>query len=123
LESLQFPEALPGERNILPCRLFCRLSKAVQHVYGILKSRQEDHPKGPRSMADANLDYSGTHCGYWFPVIGLEAALHSIDLVSRCPARFQGKCPKRIQGIAEKFHGLDEFTNHIRFYILGQRAG
>ena len=72
----------------------------------IRKRCQIDHAKRARTVADAQFANARADCPHRLPIVGLQAALNPVELITRSPARASGKFTEPRQGIANELDGF-----------------
>jgi len=76
-----------------------------QHIDSVLEPGDVDHPERAVLLPYPNLAGTLPDGVHWLPIVGIEALLNQIDLMSRLTPRGRGKVPEIAQGGSAKLNG------------------
>jgi hypothetical protein len=120
-----FPQPRRRQIHISFRRLPRLLLERVKHIDHIGERGDIDHAEGVGSLANPDLANARANRRHGPPIIRVEPALYSIQLVARFPSGVCGETPKIVQRAAEerdRFHtpsyiGSDIMDPKLRFKL------
>src|SRR5215208_1142455 len=88
--------------------------ECMQDINSVSKRRDIYDPVSTGCVPHADLARAFANGFHWLPVVGVKAALNSLQLVTRITARALGKGPYSPKGVTQK----DEWLHQVLISVL-----
>src|SRR5262249_50257797 len=114
--SLELSQSRRRELQVAPRGLLGLLLERMQHVNGVGKGSDVDHPVCSRRVADSDFPNARADRRHRLPVAGVATRLDEVELVASIPARLFGEASQAIERVSVKRHPLERHGVGLYLY-------